>query len=94
MQANSNLWKLTASHSGVLNTHNPNMSMPDMFPIVYLNENLRYCNENLTWGKEEPLMHPNVFGYTTEDEKAAKLSFTLLTCRDHNFYNILNNIHY
>ena len=35
----------------VLNTQNENDNMPDMFPIVYLNEDLRYCNENLAWGK-------------------------------------------
>ena len=51
MQADSNLGKLTTSHCQVLNTQNANGNMPNMFPIVYLNENLRYCNENLTWGK-------------------------------------------
>ena len=49
--------------------------MPNMFPIVYLNENLRYCNENLAWGKQEPLIHPYVFWYTTKDEKEVKNSF-------------------
>ena len=49
--------------------------MPDMFPIVYLNENLRYCNENLAWGKREPLIHPYVFWYTTKGEKAVKNPF-------------------
>ena len=42
--------------------------MQNMFPIVYLNENLRYCNENLAWGKQEPLIHPYVFEYTTKGE--------------------------
>ena len=46
MPANSNLRKLTASHFKVLITQNANENMPNMFPIVYLNENLRYCNEN------------------------------------------------
>ena len=44
--ADSNLGKMTASHFKVLITQNANENMPDMFPIVYLNENLRYCNEN------------------------------------------------
>ena len=51
MQADSNLGKITASHFQVLNTQNANENMPGMFPIVYLNQNLRYCNENLAWGK-------------------------------------------
>ena len=55
MPTNSNLMKLTASHFNALNTQNANENMPNMFPIVYLNENLRYCNENLAWGKQEPL---------------------------------------
>ena len=50
-QADSNLGKLTASHFWVLYTQNTNENMPDMFSIAYLNENLRYCNENLVWGK-------------------------------------------
>ena len=51
MQADSNLWKITASHFWVLNTQNVNENMPNLFPIAYLNENLRYHNENLAWGK-------------------------------------------
>ena len=46
MPADSNLMKLTASHFQVLITQNANENMPNMFLIVYLNENLRYCNEN------------------------------------------------
>ena len=46
MPADLNLGKITASHFKVLITQNANENMPDMFPIVYLNENLRYCNEN------------------------------------------------
>ena len=46
MPADSILRKLTASHFNVLITQNANENMPKMFPIVYLNENLRYCNEN------------------------------------------------
>ena len=42
----SNLGKIAASHFKALITQNANENMPDMFPIVYLNENLRYCNEN------------------------------------------------
>ena len=44
--ADLNLKKLTASHSYVLITQNANENMPNMFLIVYLNENLRYCNKN------------------------------------------------
>ena len=51
MPADSNLTKLTASHFKALITQNANENMPNMFPIVYLSENLRYCNENLAWGK-------------------------------------------
>ena len=50
-QADLNLGKLTASDFWVLNTQNANKNMPDMFPIAYLNENLRYCNQNSAWGK-------------------------------------------
>ena len=46
MPANSNLRKLMASHFWVLITQNANENMPNMFLIVYLNENLRYFNEN------------------------------------------------
>ena len=75
MQADSNLRKITASHSQVQNTQNANKNMPNIFPIVYLNENLRYCNENLPRGKQEPLVHPYVFWHTTEGEKVVKTSF-------------------
>ena len=44
--ADSNLTKLTASHFNALITQNANENMSNMFSIVYLNENLRYCNEN------------------------------------------------
>ena len=73
--ADWNLGKITASHFKVLITQNANENMPDMFLIVYLNENLRYCNENLAWGKREPLVHPYVFWYTTKGEKAMKPPF-------------------
>ena len=75
MQAESNLGELTTSHFSVLITQNANENMPNMFPIVYLNENLRYCNENLALGKQEPLVHPYMFWYTTKGEKSAKNSF-------------------
>ena len=75
MPADSNLGKLTASHFWVLITQNANKNMPNMFLIAYLNENLRYCNENLAWGKQEPLFHPYVFWYTTKGEKVVKNSF-------------------
>ena len=35
--------------------------MPNMITIAYLNENLMDCNENLAWGKQEPLIHSYVF---------------------------------
>ena len=73
--ADLNLRKLTASHFHALITQNTNKNMPNMFSIVYLNENLRYCNENLAWGKREPLIHPYVFWYSTKGEKAVKNSF-------------------
>ena len=41
MPADSKLTKLTASHFNALITQNANKNMPNMFPIVYLNENLR-----------------------------------------------------
>ena len=46
MPADLNLGKLTASHFKALINQNTNENMPNMFPLVYLNENLRYCNEN------------------------------------------------
>ena len=46
MPADSNLTKLTASHFKALITQNADKNMPNMFPLVYLNENLRYRNEN------------------------------------------------
>ena len=73
--ADLKLMKLTASHFNALNTQNANENMPNMFPIVYLNENLRYCNENLAWGKQEPLVHPYMFWYSTKGEKVVKNSF-------------------
>ena len=73
MQADSNLRKLTASHFNALITQNANENMPNMFLIVYL-------NENLALGKQEPLIHLYVFWYTTKGEKAVKtpLNFTYL----------------
>ena len=44
--------------------------MPNMIPIAYLNENFMDSNENLAWGKQEPLIHPYVSWYTTKGEKA------------------------
>ena len=46
MPADLNLRKLAASHFQVLITLNANENMPNMFLIVYLDEKLRYCNEN------------------------------------------------
>ena len=48
-QTDSNLEKMTASHSWVLNTQNAIKNMPNMIPIVYLNESLIYCNGNSVW---------------------------------------------
>ena len=92
MQADLNLGKLTASHSQELNTQNANKNIPDMFPIAYLNENLRYCNENSSWGKQEPLVHPYVFCTQQKVRKQQKLHFILFSCRYHNFQNIPNYI--
>ena len=44
--ADTNLTKLTASHFKALITQNANENMSSMFPIVYLNENLRYFDKN------------------------------------------------
>ena len=74
-QADSNLGKLTTSHFWVLNTQSANKTMPNMFPIAYLNENLRYCIENLAWGKQEPVIRPYMFWYATNGEKVAKTSY-------------------
>ena len=62
MQANLNLGNLTSSHFHVLNTQISNRNMPNMFPIVYLNENLRYCNENLDGVTKNPSFNPTQFG--------------------------------
>ena len=56
-----------------------------MIPIAYLNENFMDCNENLTWGKQEPLIHPYMFGTKPKGEKAVKTSFTFFSCSNHNF---------
>ena len=77
-QADLNLVKITASHFWVLNTQNANENMPNMIPIAYLNKNFMDCNENLAWGKQEPLVHPYVFCYATKGEKVAKTSFYIL----------------
>ena len=79
MSANSNLRKLTTSHFYALITQNANKNMANMFLIVYLNENLRYCNENLAWGKQEPLIHPYMFWYSTKGEKVAKTPFYIIS---------------
>ena len=70
-QANSNLAKITTSNFQVLNTQNANEKMPNMIFIAYLKD----CNENLAWGKQEPLIHPYLFWYTTNSEKVVKTSF-------------------
>ena len=73
-----NLRTLTASHFDVLITQNASENTPNMFPIVYLNANLRYGNENLAWGTQELLIHPYMFWYTTNGEKVAKTSFSFI----------------
>ena len=78
MPADSNLGKLTASHFEALITPNANENMPSMFPLVYLNVNLRFCNENLVWGKCEPLIHPYMFWHSTKGEKVVKNSFSFI----------------
>ena len=74
-QPDSNLGKLTTSHFWELNTQSANKNIPNMIPIAYLNENLMDCNENLAWGKQEPLIHHYMFWYTTFGEKVAKTPF-------------------
>ena len=44
--ADLNLRRITTSHFKALMTQNAHENMPDVFPIVYLNENLRYYNVN------------------------------------------------
>ena len=61
MPADLNLRKLTASCFKAIIIQNANENMPNMVLIVYLIANLRYCNENLAWGKQEPLIHLYVF---------------------------------
>ena len=46
-----------------------------MILIAYLNENLPNCNENLAWGKQEPLIHSYVFRDQSKLEKPVKTSF-------------------
>ena len=77
MQAESNFGKISASHFQVLNTQNANANA-NMIPIMYLNENLMDCNVNLAWGKQEPLVNPNLFLYKTKGEKVVKTSFYIL----------------
>ena len=52
--------------------------MPNMIPIAYLNDNLMDCNENLAWGKQEPLVHFYMFWCTTKGEMVAKTSFYII----------------
>ena len=77
MQADSNLAKITASHFQVVNTQNANENMGNMIPIAYLNENFIDCNENVAWGKQEPI-HPYMFWYTMKGVKVVKTSFYML----------------
>ena len=46
-----------------------------MIPMAYLNENFMDCDENLAWGKQEPLIHSYMFWYTTKGEKVATTPF-------------------
>ena len=77
MQADSNLAKITPPQFQVLITQNANESMPNMVAIAILNENFIDCYENLAWGKQETLVHPYMFWYTTKGEKSVKNSFYL-----------------
>ena len=78
MQANPNFAKINNPHFWVLSTQNANYNMPNMVPIAYLNENSTDCNENLAWGKQEPLIHPYMFWNKTKGEKVVKTSFYIL----------------
>ena len=42
---------------------------------VLITQNANKNMENLVWGKQEPLVHPYMFWYTTKGEKAVKTSF-------------------
>ena len=42
--------------------------MPNMILIAYLNKNFTNCNENLAWGKQEPLFTPMCFGTSQNTE--------------------------
>ena len=64
--------------------------MPKMIPIVYLNENFMGCNENLAWGKWEPLIHPYMFWYKAKGEKVAEYHYTFFSCSNHTFFNQSN----
>ena len=66
VQADPNLAKTTISHFWVLNSQNGNRNMPNMILIAYLQEILTNCNENLAWGKSEPLIHSYMFWYKTK----------------------------
>ena len=46
-----------------------------MILIAYLNENFSDYNENLAWGKQEPLIHSYMFWYQSKHEKLVKTSF-------------------
>ena len=77
MQADLNLVKITTSQYWVLNTQNANQNMHNLIPIAYLNENFINCNENLAWGKQEPVIQSYVFWYK-KGEKLVKTSFHIL----------------
>ena len=85
MPADLNLRKVTASHFNVLITQNTNKNMPNMFHIVYLNENLRYCNENEHGVNKNPSFIPTCFDTQQKVRKRRNTHFTLFTCRYHNF---------
>ena len=50
--------------------------MLNMIPIAYLNENFMDWNENLAWGKQEPLFIPACF--RTQQRGESSENFILL----------------
>ena len=46
-----------------------------MILIACLNENFTNCNENLAWGKQEPLVQSYTVWYKMKGEKVVKASF-------------------
>ena len=85
IQANLNFEKIVVSHCWVLNAQNSKKNMPNMIPIMYLNDNLMDYNENWHGVNENPSFTPMCFGTQQKVRKQSKTHFTLFSCRYHNF---------